>query len=52
MCLAQNRPSNRVNTTERLAALRSEMNRANVQAYIINNNDDNGVSDLTTRLGT
>ena len=44
--LTQNRPLNRVYTTQRLAALRSAMNSADVQAYIIYNNDEHGVSDV------
>jgi len=44
----QSRPSNRVNTTARLAALRSAMKNANVQAYITTNRDEQGVSHVTT----
>jgi len=34
-----------VNTTERLAALRRAMNNSGVQAYVIYNTDEHGVSD-------
>ena len=40
----QNGISNRVNTTERLAALRRAMSNANLQAYLIFNTDEHGVS--------
>jgi len=50
--LVQNRPLNRVNTTDRLNALRSAMKRENFQAYLISNNDEHGVSDVTTYLAT
>ena len=42
--LLQNGILNRVNTTERLAALRRAMSNANLQAYLIFNTDEHGVS--------
>lgn len=44
--LKQNRPPNRVNTTERLAALRLAMQSADVQAFLMFNRDEHGVSDV------
>lgn len=41
---SQNRPGNRVNTTERLAALRREMSSAGVEGYIVLLTDEHGVN--------